>query len=230
MIALIDSDPVCYRIAFACKDEKLDHARRAMDSYLVSVLLDLDYEDKFFDQWKLFLSDSTENNFRTKIAVTAPYKGNRTQPKPEHLAGLRKHLIRQWGAVIVPGIEADDAVAIEATADPTALIVSVDKDLDQLPGLHYNNVSKKHYEIDALTGLRNFYKQILTGDSIDNIIGIRGVGPVSASQTIDHLTTEKEMFDACVEAYNGQIERVIENGKLLWLLRKPGEVWNGIRD
>lgn len=228
MIALVDCDPICYRIAFACANETVKQAMRSIDSYVSSLLISADREDAFYDSFKFYLSDSTANNFRTPLAVTAPYKGNRTAEKPAHLEALRQFMIREWKAVVSDGQEADDAVAIDSTNNPDALIISVDKDLDQLPGWHFNYVKNKHYYISNDEGLLNFYTQILTGDNIDNIIGIKGVGIIRARKILDGCSSEQEMFDACVDAYEGNIDRVLENGVLLWLRRFPGQIWKGV--
>ena len=75
-------------------------------------------------------------------------------------------------------------------------------------------------------GNKFFYTQILTGDSADNIKGIRRVGPVKAGKILEGLTTEQELYEACVKAYDGDTERVLENARLLWLRRYEGELWN----
>ncbi len=113
MLVLLDSDIIAYRISFACKDENISVAKRSLDSYVVDILVrgvDNTFPNCYVDEWKLYLTGS--NNFRIAIAKTAVYKGNRTAPKPEHLAALRQHLVKEWGAVIVEGQEADDAIAI----------------------------------------------------------------------------------------------------------------------
>ena len=38
--------------------------------------------------------------------------------------------------------------------------------------------------------------------------------------------TEKEFYDKCVEMYDGDEARVIENGRMLWLRRYEGEIWS----
>lgn len=224
MLALVDADPICYRIAFACKTETPEHACRSMDKYLSGVLLACDHDDRWYDKWELFLSDSTANNFRLQYAVTAPYKGTRGE-KPAHLATLRNHLLKDWKATLAVGEEADDAIAIRATDNDECVMISVDKDFLQIPGYHYNNVSGVHTHITPEQGLRNFYTQILTGDKVDNIIGIDGIGPVKAAKRLSEATTERELYDACVEAYEGAEERVIENARLLWLRRFNNQIW-----
>ena len=39
-------------------------------------------------------------------------------------------------------------------------------------------------------------------------------------------TDEVEMYNKCVEAYDGDVDRVIENARLLWLRREEGQLWH----
>ena len=83
------------------------------------------------------------------------------------------------------GSKADDAIAIEATKfGDDSIIVSLDKDFDQVQGWHYNFVKKDKYYITADEGLYNFYCQFLVGDRIDNIIGVKGIGPKKAEKLL----------------------------------------------
>ena len=219
MIALVDGDMMCYRIAFACKDETEEVAIKTMATFLEDVLMSqLD-----LNEWELFLTG--KNNFRYQVAVTAPYKGNRKDvEKPKHLPLLRDYLVSAWSAVVSEGEEADDLIAIRATElGDQAIIVSLDKDFDQVQGWHYNFVKQNKYYVRAEEGLRFFYKQILMGDKADNIIGIKGVGPVKAEKMIAKAKTEADLYAVCVEALGE--ERTIENGKLLWLRRTKNQRW-----
>lgn len=219
-MALLDADIICYRTGFASEDvdEKLCLAR------VTELVTDIVYFQLKCDDYKAYITG--KGNFRNDIAVTAPYKGNRKDMKrPKHYEAIRKHLV-DLGATQVEGMEADDAIAIEATANG-GFIVSIDKDLDQIPGHHYNFVKHEEYFVTEEQGLLSFYKQILTGDRVDNIIGIKGIGPVKADKLLAKCKTEKEMFDVCVKAYNDNgedgVARTIENGNLLWLLRAPNQ-------
>jgi hypothetical protein len=222
--ALIDGDPMCYRAAFACKDDSASMARYTIDSIITMALLSCDTYDRWYDSWQIYLTGPA--NFRNTLAKTAVYKGNRTQPKPKHLPVVRQHLLKEWKAVLSKGEEADDAIAIEATKlNHQCCIISIDKDFMQVPCHIFNPVKREHYFIEPFDGLRSFYKQILTGDAVDNIIGLHGIGPVKAAKLLEECTTERQMYEACIEAYEGNEERVIENGQLLWLRRKEKELW-----
>ncbi|MEK9695780.1 MAG: hypothetical protein VW270_08440 [Candidatus Poseidoniales archaeon] len=58
--------------------------------------------------------------------------------------------------------------------------------------------------------------QFLTGDAVDNIKGVRGIGPKKSRKLLKNKS-EKEMWDVVVE-HLGE-ERAIENGHLLYMLR-----------
>ena len=219
-VALIDADVIVYRVAFASEEETEEICfARAKE-----LIFEIVYTELNCDDYKAYLTGS--GNFRYLVATTAPYKGNRKDfQRPKHYEALRGYLQR-LGAEVIEGQEADDAIAIEASKEGQAYwIVSIDKDFDQVPGWHYNFVKKEKYFITEEEGIRNFYSQILTGDRVDNIIGIKGIGPVKAEKILADCKTEREHYDACVKAYDGNIERVTENGVLLWLRRYPNQLW-----
>ena len=216
-VALIDADIICYRVGFASEDveEKFCLAR------VTELIHEIVYTELQCDDYKAYITG--KGNFRYDIAVTEPYKGNRKDAKrPVHYEAIRHHLQR-LGAELVEGQEADDAVAIEASTNG-GWIVSIDKDLDQVPGWHYNFVKKEEYYITEEEGLRNLFTQVLTGDRIDNIIGLKGIGPKKAAKLLEDCKTEREYYDACLKAYDGNQLRVDENLNLLWLRREPNQM------
>lgn len=220
MKALLDADILCYRVGFATEEEHENTAIETMAVFLEDLLM-FDLID--CEEHELFLTG--KNNFRHDIAVTAPYKGNRKDvKKPKHLPLLREYLQVSWGASVSDGQEADDEIAIRATElGDECIIVSVDKDFMQVPGWHYNFVKKVKKYVTPEEGLRFFYKQILTGDSADNIKGLHRVGDVRATKMLADAVTEKELYACCVEAMGA--ERVLENARLLWLRREPNQMW-----
>lgn len=219
MIALIDGDIFCYRIGFATDKEPEGVAIRTMAKVLEDMLM----FGVNCSKWRTYLTG--HSNYRHDYAVTAPYKGNRKGEKPIHYTLLREYLQYSWNGDVYNGIEADDAIAIEATKfGDESITISLDKDFDQVQGWHYNFVKKEKYYITAKEGLLNFYCQFLVGDRIDNIMGVKGIGPVKARKLLEGKT-EQEMFDICCEEL-GSLERATENGILLYLQRKEGEIWS----
>jgi 5'-3' exonuclease len=66
---------------------------------------------------------------------------------------------------------------------------------------------------------------MITGDAADNIMGIKGIGPVKSSKLLEDIADEKTLYKKCLEAYDGDAARVLENGQLLWLRRQPNQLW-----
>lgn len=215
MIGLVDGDMICYRVA--AKIEQEEDVDNTMSSFCSSLMLDIG-DDVMEFEWFL----TGRSNFRHAVATTAPYKGNRKQEKPLFLQHCREWLMKHCNATMSKDEEADDLIAIRATETPS-IIISLDKDFQQVPGWHYNFVKKTRNHVTPEEGLLFFYKQILMGDSADNIIGIKGVGPVKAGKILKDAKTEHDLYQCCVAALGE--ERVLENGRLLWLRRFPYQMW-----
>jgi hypothetical protein len=189
-----------------------------MEGFVVDMIADL-----FIGQeltWKLFLSG--KENFRNEIAVTAPYKGNRTKDKPVHIEALRDYLVDVWGATVSKGQEADDDIAIAATNNPDAVICSVDKDFYQVPRKNYNFVTKEHKSFTEEEALIWPYMQMLMGDGVDNIKGVKGIGLVKSRKLLEDKT-ETEMWETVVDKLG--YDRALENARLVYLRREEDELW-----
>lgn len=192
------------------------------------------------DDYRGFLSG--KENFREALATIRPYKGNRDpEAKPAHYMALRDYCLLQYNATIVDGQEADDALGIAqwndlnlATEDHTTIICTIDKDLNNIPGWHYNFNSKEVYWVDEEEATYNFYHQLLTGDVTDNILGVPGIGPAKAKKILSPCTSEKDMYvtvwnvyrDAYPDVEDAEIDKIVlENARLLWIRRAEGEMW-----
>lgn len=177
--------------------------------------------------FRIFLTGSS--NFRDAVAVSHKYKGNGDAlDKPIHYEEVAEYMTDKWGAEVVEGMEADDALGIYQTN--TSIIVTIDKDLDMIPGKHYNFVQDRHYEIDPFSADYLFYRQMLTGDSTDNIFGLKGIGEKRAENILNTCSYEEvwpTIYSLYVKEYGTQAyDRLVENGRLLYILREKGEHWS----
>lgn len=177
------------------------------------------------------------NNFRNDIAVTLPYKGNRlSSAKPYYYDFLRWAICNKYNGIVVDGIEADDRIAIDATAHDNCVIVGIDKDLLQISGVHYNYDNGKFLEIDEVTGWYNFFTQALVGDVSDNIPGVSGIGPKKAANILALVRDSiHDMYTTCYNIYletYGELarERFDEVCGLLYLLRYENDNWADTRE
>lgn len=171
---------------------------------------------------------SGDTNFRDNIATIQPYKGNREgSEKPVHFKLIRDWLIDKSYTILSDNEEADDVlsrVLLEGHVCAT-----IDKDLNNTPGLHYNFNKNELYNVTEEQATINFYKQILTGDTADNIPGIKGIGPVKADNIITSCEDVEEMeykiLSIYEKVYSNPVEAMIEVGQLLWMRREINEMW-----
>ena len=222
MLALLDADIVVYRVAFAAQEENekvvLSRAAEFMEDLVMK---------PWVSDYKGFLTGS--NNYRKEIAVTAPYKGNRVQERPVHYQLVRDYLTSAWGCEVIDGQEADDAIGIAAYSygddDEAYIIMTIDKDLDMIRGWHYNFTKDMKYFVQEDDTMRTFYTQVLTGDRVDNIPGLKGIGPKKAEKILKDCSSEKDMYAAVLKAYDNNEEYLWEQAKLLWIRRKENQIW-----
>lgn len=168
-------------------------------------------------------------NFRD--IISNEYKANRDPAhKPMHLAALRQELIDNHSTVITQGAETDDYLAQAAKdaylkfPDMLPVIVSLDKDLLTVPGVHYNFKSKEIKLIENEEGTYNFFIQMLVGDTADNIRGIKGMGPKKSEKLLKGHTLE-EMRQKVWQTYQTEFGEDAKhmwnlNCQLLWIWRK----------
>ena len=146
--------------------------------------------------------------------------------RPVHYQLIRDYLVSQYKAQVVNGMEADDALALSQTKD--TVIATVDKDLLMVEGRHYNYVKDTWQDVTAEGGERFFYEQMLTGDKVDNIIGIHGIGKVKAGKLLDK-TPREEWDKVILDLYQKEFtpdgfQRAVENTQLLWMLQRDKQI------
>ena len=140
--------------------------------------------------------DAGPQTFRNELFPA--YKANRGEPPPDLVPqfDLCKELVARMGiaTAMQPGFEADDLLATLTArlrrAGFAVVIVTGDKDLAQLlePGVRIWDLAKdEEYGAQAIPqrmGVRAAQVAdllALMGDSVDNIPGVRGVGPKAAT-------------------------------------------------
>ncbi len=238
MRLLIDGDIINYRCGFAAEKvevgedgekvlrvEPIENALHNVDKSMYKLLMAL--KSTSYEVFLTATADAT--NFRLKIDPN--YKKNRIrQRKPIYYHQIREHLFNKWDAKIVKGAEADDALGIAQMAclpwEEDTVICSIDKDLNMIPGKHYDIAKNHFYEVTEWDAKVNFYRQILTGDRVDNIPGLTGIGPIKAHRILEECKTETHLYRCCLGAYANDEYRMIQTGRLLWISQKElGELW-----
>ena len=128
-------------------------------------------------------------------------------------------------------MEADDKLAIEQSKAyediwnipepgvPETCIATIDKDLLNVPGAHYNMDSQLSRWVAPEEAEVNFYRQILTGDRTDNIHGCFKVGAATAAKLIYEGQTSGDKWSTVLEQYRLNMEKYPEQ----WITDKTPE-------
>jgi len=225
MRALIDADYFLYRSAAGSEYEfemapdvwtYLCRITDAKDSFEAEInrIKDITPDHEI----ALVLGDRT--NFR--YAIYPEYKSNRRKyRRPAGYNALREWAIEAWSALTLPNVEGDDVLGV--MAEEGDVIVSRDKDLRTIPGLHLDGegiIEVNQWEADF-----NFYTQVLTGDATDGYPGCKGVGAVGARKILLACRTPEEMWLNTLIAYDKaghSVEYAIQMARCARILR-PGE-------
>ena len=192
-------------------------------------------------------------NFREAVAKEKEYKGGRKADKPFHFYNILAYLLANYPTMIHEGgLEADDYMCVtqyKSWQDGNTVICSRDKDLRQCPGYHYSwEVGKQpawgphfveplgHLELQQKakgkklfgTGHKFFYAQLLLGDAVDNVGGLKGRGPVFAHTLLNEVQTERELYELVAEKYvqqHGDLwkDKIMEQAQLLYMIRELKE-------
>lgn len=135
------------------------------------------------DDLLICFSDSI--NFRYE--VYPQYKHNRKElEKPKLFYELKSFAMEKYPFKVKENLEADDVIGILATLYPLkkkeCVIASIDKDLKQIPGVHYNWKNDEIYTVDEFEADYWFYFQTLAGDPTDGYPGCPTIGKVKAEK------------------------------------------------
>ena len=185
MNLLIDADFIVYKCCAACETE-IDYGEDVIfvtsnfsDAYN-AVKKEVEKIKSAFGGFAspiLFFSDS--KNFRKKISPD--YKGHRNRKKPCGYKRVIRNLRIEYDVIVMPEMEADDAMGIYATQHPGNVVVSPDKDMKQIAGKLYDLETSK--DITAEEGARWHLIQTLAGDQTDGYSGVPGIG-VKRAETL----------------------------------------------
>lgn len=193
---LVDADIVVYR--FACRSEcvvdwgdgvvsaqgDVGQARDEANRWLDDITTKLKADD-----YLLVFGDNQHRSFRYDLFPD--YKRHRTQGRPPvHRRAVEDMLRSEFPVKSKPNLEADDVMGILAT-NPAYLpgaekiIVTIDKDLETVPGLHFNyHKDKEVRDVSVAEADYNHLYLTLVGDTADGFKGAPGIGPKKAAQIL----------------------------------------------
>ena len=230
MKALIDAD----NVAFACAASAEEFDNPGIACSRASEMLDRILQDTGATSYELWLSGP--RNFRYK--VYPEYKANRLDSyRPKWEKETKQFLVDHWQANWTDGIEGDDILGIRQCELQDSIICHIDKDINQIPGWHYNWElnrlgktirEKRQYFVTPEEALYNFYYQLLVGDGTDNIKGAPGVGPKKATALLESLEPI-QWYTATRDLYASE-EELDMNAQCVYIWRKENDNWKNLVD
>jgi len=220
--AIIDGDVLVYMAMW--QSETLEDAQKKFGEVMSDML-----SSSFSTDYVMAIGGP--DNFRVDLYVD--YKGNRKKAKdtrPDWFLDLKSWIVENYeGAIFTDNCEADDMVRVWALECDAAgiqrCVITIDKDLDCIPGNHFNPRTRLLSQIDPEFSERFYWQQVLTGDATDNIPGIFKCGPVKAKKILAGAITHEEMRAAVCRAYHDEFgddgySYLITNGRLIHIWRK----------
>lgn len=212
---IVDADGVAFKAAVATQTTyhwdddtistvgNVDEARNVFDHLIKTYIDAADAPDV---NVLLCFSCPTRRYFRHDLLPS--YKANRKGGvAPLALGPLRQWAEGAYPSRVKPNLEADDLLGIFAT-HPTLIpgrkiMVTNDKDLDQIPGLHLrsNAVEAGVYKTLPDFAEYSLWSQVLIGDAVDNYKGCPGVGPKIAAKVLAGLKGEDQYVKAVWAEY-----------------------------
>lgn len=226
--ALIDADILIYKAACGAEQEirwpdgVWTYSAKEEDGIeLVEGMIKEILEDLNTDKYILCFSDVL--NFRKEVYPS--YKSNRKDSRvPLIRQFLHNHFLVMHPSASYVRVEADDVMGILATAggieDP--VIVTIDKDLLQIPVPVWNFDNKEMHKPEHRDTEKLFLKQVLTGDAVDGYPGCPGVGESTAEVILDTPFLWEE--------YEHEFKSGVRKGLTELRFRKAGEcsIWESI--
>lgn len=178
--------------------------------------------------------DSKKPSFRKEIFPE--YKANREVPPPD-LSDQIKAVMEMCKVAGFPilqeeGYEADDWIAsfvCNAFPKEEVVIISSDKDLTQLVDQRvqmYDNFRDRLIgakEVEEKWGVSPKMMRdllVLVGDSSDNVPGVPGIGPKTASKLLNEFESIDRIYESLGKLPAKQQEKFKENEKLVELSKK----------
>lgn len=217
MYTIIDADSILFKAAVTA-NSNADVKKNIKD-----IMLEIEREC-FMGEPRVAVKG--KGNFRYK--VYPEYKSHRPELEEKlkkRLNYAHTHMVEKYDAVQADGMEADDLCSIWCweciNKGESFVLAHIDKDLNQIPGPHYNYNKKEHYHMEPEDAYRSLMMQWLTGDTSDGIPGIKGVGPKKAEKILAGVKTE-DMEKVVRKAYadNGYPDGIATRDyKLLYMLQ-----------
>jgi 5'-3' exonuclease len=210
-------------------DYIIEEAYNRMGNKLLKVYNEIEETGIILTSYELYITNCSKS---IRKEISSYYKSNRKRNK--WVSEIRKRLISDKNALYDDEYEADDLIADRARElnekGIEYLIISIDKDLKQIPGVHFDYYPIYEYSIDENGNKQKVFKQlkgisfttpfeswkmlavqVLMGDSGDRVKGIPKIGAKKAEIILKDCRTPKVFQNAVIRAYIANADKFEDN-------------------
>ncbi|MDD7514954.1 DNA polymerase I [Campylobacter lanienae] len=243
-LTIIDTFGFFFRLYYAMSSLKTNDGKPSgMIHGFANFIANL--KQDFNSDYIVFALDSGSKTFRNDIDPN--YKANRSEVPKE----LKEQLpicidmIEKMGlcSLRVDGYEADDIIASFIKNNPQndlfIKVVTHDKDLYQLISDRvniYSPAKKELYDRDGCYEKYGVYPEqvrdflALTGDSADNIPGVKGIGDKGAKKLLDEFGSIENLYENLNQVRNERTKNLLFDGKDSALIsKKLATLYDGLQ-
>jgi len=196
-VALIDADKMKHLVAYDVSCDLKNNIERSPTRLAMFI------EERMNEVFQRYtargyifcFSGKSTNTFRSHIAIEKEYKGTRKddpsfyEGKIEDMSEVVSVVMKIHPTLLFNHLEADDVICFMQTKD--TFVDSNDKDLKQIPGLHFNHGTKDLDVVTEADAFTSLCYQMIVGDSTDCIPGLKGYGPAKAKKIIDEVPVKQ---------------------------------------
>lgn len=204
------------KIAF---DYIVEEAYSRMGNKILKIYNDIEETGIILTSYELYITNCSKS---IRKEISSYYKSNRKSNI--WVNAIRKRLVIDSDVLFDDEYEADDLIADRARElnikDVEYLVISIDKDLKQIPGVHFDyypiyekqtdengNTQKVFKQLKGISYTTPFESwqmlamQVLMGDSGDRVKGIPRVGKDKAENILKDCKTPKDFQNKVVRTY-----------------------------
>ena len=207
-VVLIDADSLLYKGI-----EDLGEYKDRIDTIISDIITETDSS-----HYRVFLEAPKSKSFRKLLNTT--YKKNRKgRPLPINFVEIKQYIMEEYNAYLSYLEETDDSVVsthnyLKKEYPFTDVIIAAnDKDYKTKEVVYYDLYHGRFGEISEISEEEakfNFYKQMLMGDSADNVGGVKGIGSKGADKI---LKPSKDYF---ISTYRTYVSRFGSDARDKW--------------
>lgn len=206
-ILIWDADSVVHLVMYSGKDElgnrnpeytelDLEMLQGKLTEYVLKTLNNV---EKYYNILSCYIFIKGKNNFRKELFPE--YKANRPTPNPI-IHNLYEYFKIAHQAIESHDAESEDYVyTVSKKIDNNGIILSIDHDTDEIPGIHYNYKKNIWRKITLEQARMSKYQKLIVSESGDNVNLAKGLGVKHFEKFYNSSMTDEQIEEQLLKSY-----------------------------